>query len=425
MMDQAHDRVVDVLVVGAGLAGLTAAATAARSGRHVAVLDVRSAGGRARSETRSGFVFNQGPHALYRRGPGSAVLASFGIRPTGSPPAQRVFGSRSGTLGLLPTSAGSLARSPLLGRRAKAQLATLLARFPRLEASTLAPLSAASWVGSLGVREEAASVLRTLLRVATYAPDLELISADAAVGQLQLAHSGGVVYLDGGWGRLVDSLAGAARAAGAVILDRERALGLTAGPGGALEVSTDAGGWLASAVVVAVGGPQATRAFLSAPDDWGVGADATAACLDLALRRPPHRRVAFALEEPLYLSTHSPAADLAPPGAALVHVMRYGARSSKQDRSQLWEFARLVGISEDDVVVERFLHRMIVSHALPAPGLGLAGRPAVTASGQAGVFLAGDWIGPSGLLADASLASGAAAGTAAAAPELAAAARPL
>jgi hypothetical protein len=105
--------------------------------------------------------------------------------------------------------------------------------------------------------------------------------------------------------------------------------------------------------------------------------------------------------------------------------MRYGARSSKQDRSQLWEFARLVGISEDDVVVERFLHRMIVSHALPAPGLGLAGRPAVTASGQAGVFLAGDWIGPSGLLADASLASGAAAGTAAAAPELAAAARPL
>jgi hypothetical protein len=41
------------------------------------------------------------------------------------------------------------------------------------------------------------------------------------------------------------------------------------------------------------------------------------------------------------------------------------------------------------------------------------------------VFLAGDWIGPSGLLADASLASGAAAGTAAAAPELAAAARPL
>jgi hypothetical protein len=37
---------------------------------------------------------------------------------------------------------------------------------------------------------------------------------------------------------------------------------------------------------------------------------------------------------------------------------------------------------------------------------GLAGRPRVTDSGQPGVLIAGDWVGPEGLLADASLASG-------------------
>jgi hypothetical protein len=38
----------------------------------------------------------------------------------------------------------------------------------------------------------------------------------------------------------------------------------------------------------------------------------------------------------------------------------------------------------------------------------------VEASGQPGVFLAGDWVGPVGFLADGSLASGEAAGRAAA-----------
>jgi hypothetical protein len=180
-------------------------------------------------------------------------------------------------------------------------------------------------------------------------------------------------------------------------------------------VRTASGCWLAGAVVIAAGGPASARGLLPSAPNWNLGQDSTAACLDLGLRRPPPRRVVFGLEAPLYFSTHSPAAELAPPGAAMVHVMRYGARSSEEDRTQLWAFARVAGVRDDDVVVERFLHKMVVSHSLPRPGAGLAGRPSVAIDDQPGLFVAGDWVGGHGLLADASLSSGSAAGQAAAA----------
>jgi phytoene desaturase len=52
-----------VVVVGAGLAGLTAAATAGRARRPVLVVEAHTAGGRARTDELSGYRFNQGPHA--------------------------------------------------------------------------------------------------------------------------------------------------------------------------------------------------------------------------------------------------------------------------------------------------------------------------------------------------------------------------
>jgi hypothetical protein len=49
---------------------------------------------------------------------------------------------------------------------------------------------------------------------------------------------------------------------------------------------------------------------------------------------------------------------------------------------------------------------MTVTHALPrAEEGGLSGRPGVAIAERPGAFLAGDWIGREGLLADASAAS--------------------
>jgi predicted NAD/FAD-dependent oxidoreductase len=89
-------------------------------------------------------------------------------------------------------------------------------------------------------------------------------------------------------------------------------------------------------------------------------------------------------------------------------------RSSTEDRADLWALASAAGIREDDVVTSRFLHRMVANHALPRPGSGLAGRPAVKVASSPGLFVAGDWVGPTGLLADAAVSSGEAAARAAA-----------
>ena len=404
----------DVVVVGAGLGGLVAATVAARAGASVALCDVRAPGGRARSEEREGFVLNQGPHALYRAGAGAGVLGRLGVELSGSPPHRVVSGynDATGELALLPTSAGSLLRSPVLGLCDKVRFARLLTTLPKRQPASFASLSAAQWIGSLGLSPQGAGVISALTRVATYACDLELIAADGAIAQLQLALEG-VLYLDGGWQSLVDGLVGAATSAGVSMLEGERAVAVEGRADGTFEVRTPTRMLQAASVVVASGSPTAARGLLPQAPPWQLGAPATAACLDLALDRVPSTRVAYGLDEALYLSTHGPAAHLAPPGAAVVHVMRYGARSSPEDRAQLWALARRCGIDERDVVVQRFLHEMTVCHALPRPGSGLLGRPAIDATGTEGVFLAGDWVGATGLLADASLASGEAAGRAA------------
>jgi hypothetical protein len=93
-----------------------------------------------------------------------------------------------------------------------------------------------------------------------------------------------------------------------------------------------------------------------------------------------------------------------------VAVLRYGARSAAEDRPALDVHRRLAGVADEDVLAERFLASMTVAGTVPRAALGgLRGRPTTSATGTPGIQLAGDWVGPEGLLADASLASGAAA----------------
>ena len=126
------DTTLDVVVVGGGLAGLAAAAFAARGGLRVRVLE-RSPhpGGRARTRDRDGFLFNVGPHALYRRGPGRAVLRELGVEFVGAVPPYAGLAIRDGRAYGLPVGPGSLLRTRLLPARAKLQVAGLLARLQR------------------------------------------------------------------------------------------------------------------------------------------------------------------------------------------------------------------------------------------------------------------------------------------------------
>ena len=62
------------------------------------------------------------------------------------------------------------------------------------------------------------------------------------------------------------------------------------------------------------------------------------------------------------------------------------------------------------MIVDRFLPRMTVANHLPSPRNGLTGRPPVIVPDSPGVFIAGDWVGAEGWLADCSITSGERAG---------------
>jgi len=240
---------------------------------------------------------------------------------------------------------------------------------------------------------------------------------------------GGVLYLHGGWQSIVDGLLDVVLRRGvtlsAVQPESVRRRGVPGEPGWRVDF---AGGTsvAADAVVLACGGPDAMSSIVELPSQWleCAGPSVRAACLDLGLRGQPARRFVLGVDEPFYLSRHDPPARLSPGGHSLVSVAEYlpsprvdstGGGTSGRDvaagRRRLEDFARRCGIRPDRVVKSRYLHDMVVAHGMPtADRGGLAGRPSVEVPGASGLFAAGDWIGPEGMLADAALASGARAG---------------
>jgi phytoene dehydrogenase-like protein len=398
----------DVIVIGAGLAGLCAATTAQRTGSRVVVLEAHGPGGRARTVERHGFVLNMGAHALYRHGVGTRVLAALGVVPMGeAPPLTRYQALSGGRLQMLPTGPGPLLRSGVIGARSKVQLAWLLGTLARRRTDTLGSLGVTEWLAGLKLRPDAESVVLGLLRLSTYASDFDQFSADAALSQLQIAGSGGVLYLHGGWAQLIDALS-----ASIDIRTRVEVTGLDFAAD-RLEVRTRQGSLTARRVVVATGGPAAMRRILPGdPPGWDdLGPPVTAACLDLGVRGIPTPGYIVSLDDPVYATVQSPPARQAPEGHAVMAAIRYGARSADQDRPELERLVTLAGVGPEDIVTSRFLAHMTVCGAMPRPANGgLPGRPRVVDSGVPGVSVAGDWIGPQGLLADAALASGHAAG---------------
>jgi glycine/D-amino acid oxidase-like deaminating enzyme len=397
----------DVIVIGGGMAGLAAGATAARAGATTVVLEAHQPGGRARTVERDGFIFNMGGHALYLGGPGAAVLRSLGVVVEGAaPPLDRYRALSGGHQHVLPTGPGTLLRTDLLGRRDKVQFASLLARVPMMKPAGLEGLSVGDWLGTHAMRPRVDAIIRALIRISTYTPDVEEFGADAAVRQLQIGLKSGVIYVHGGWAQIIDRLSALVE-----VRSGEEVLGVEPGVDGRVQVRTADGALVGRQVVVASGGPAAVRKVLPADPGWpDLGAPLTAACLDVGVRRIPDPGYVLGIDEPLYGTLQGPPARQAPEGQGVVAVIRYGARSAEEDRPELERHLSEVGVRDDDVVTSRFLAHLTVTGAVPRASTGgLRGRPGIGHTGVPGVSLAGDWVGPEGLLADAALASGRAA----------------
>src|ERR1051326_1157415 len=93
-----------VVIVGGGIAGLVAAIRVAKAGVPALVLEKSSSvGGRAATHEKHGFLFNLGPHALYRNGALRQTLDEFGVEIHGAlPPTNGGVVFRGGRRLLLP-----------------------------------------------------------------------------------------------------------------------------------------------------------------------------------------------------------------------------------------------------------------------------------------------------------------------------------
>ncbi|MEO8540792.1 MAG: FAD-dependent oxidoreductase, partial [bacterium] len=199
-----------VAIVGGGLAGLATAAYLARAGHRVSLFErSESAGGRAATVEQHGYLHNLGPHALYRSGAGLEVLTELGVQYSGGSPDLSGVAVRRGKTFTLPVGGRSLMTSRLFGMRSRVEAGSHLMA---LRKDVTDHRTVAAYLREDFKQAGAREYVEAFIRLATYANAPEVTSVrDAA---RQLAGSGGVLYLDGGWQTLIESLASIATASG-------------------------------------------------------------------------------------------------------------------------------------------------------------------------------------------------------------------
>lgn len=405
----------NVLIIGSGIAGLSAAALLAKRGIRATVLE-RAAhlGGRARTSRADGYAFNLGAHALYRGLETEGILRELNVpyRAPKAPAAGAIAimdDPATGRLEPLPGGPISMMSTGALSTGSKLQLSRQLGKLMAGHPSGLAGKTVSQWLSTLGA-PDLQRLTAALVRVSTYANAPDQLCADRAARQVRAALKNGVGYVDGGWQTLVDGLAERARTLGAALKTQQSVKRIEKTEHGFV-VRTASHTFEAGSVILAT--PPKIAADLLGETSPSLSSDLRALTpiyaqtLDVALADFDPGRVRFALgiEEPLYYSVHSRTAKLAPKGSALIHAAYYLPPDADPDpaprRAKLEAMlARFCPGWERSAVRVQHLPKIAVSHGMP-----IAGQKLPAHAQLPGLFLAGDWVGDQGMLADAASAS--------------------
>jgi phytoene dehydrogenase-like protein len=408
----------DVVVVGGGMAGLTAACYLARAGADVTLFErAPNLGGRAASRDFEGFRFNRGIHALYTGGATSQVLQELGITyGHGSP--EEICMLQGGELYPFPTTPSQLVHRGWLDAGDKLALARLFADLVTLKPHTVARVSVEEWLERKIRRPRLCLLMAAQARTFVYTTALDLVSAELFVDKLRRVFRHPVHYIDGGWQTLVEALRDTAQRAGARIASSTGVQAVEYHDGRVKGVRLRDGSLVgASTVIIATRPKDASRLVEGEAHPVlsrivGGLVPARLACLDVALSRLPSPRypVVQDLDSPRFMTAQSLYSRVAPEGGVLIYTFKQldpanpgDQRENERDLEGLLDAAQP---GWRDVLVRRqYLPRIEAVGALPTAGGGFAGRPGTEVPGIANLYLAGDWIGPEGFLADASTAS--------------------
>jgi phytoene dehydrogenase-like protein len=362
-----------ITIVGAGLAGLTAAIACAEEGAQVSLIEAHSQlGGRARSSDGP-YKANLGPHAMYHDGGFWGWMRERDILPASCSP--RLTGARL-------RIDGSLRRTPPLG--ALPGVLRLRGREAPVD------IDFRTWVAS-HTDERTAAMLASACGVYTYYHDPGELSAafvwPRAV-RLLLNVPTIVRYPVGGWSALV-----------AALERRVHELGVDVQTGSRIEQLPD------PPVILATELEQA-RDLLGQDDlRWKSG---NTVCVDLGVRR---RRgdptVVSDMDESGWIGRYSATnPTVAPEGEELIQA-QMPIRPEESVEQAALRLERLLDVGVVDWRErETWRRRQVMdarSGALDMPGQTWRDRPAVDRGD--GVFLAGDMVAAPGMLAEVSWAS--------------------
>jgi phytoene dehydrogenase-like protein len=375
-------------------------------------------GGRAVSTEFGGARVNLGAHALYAEA--AAILREVGVTPDGGVPKLSgtfVFGNETDSL-----EAADLTRL-LLGKTLqwgeKMEMLRFFASLRRLKTERLTDVTVKSFLEAHVRHPRVRLMIEAFVRVSTYCNAPKLLSAGDVFRQLQHAK---VIYPHGGWQTIADALLAQAEKAGAVVRTGA-AVARIAGERPVMTVELKDGEIIPTRSVLVAAAPDQLLAMLDTPpaseylDRMLRLRPVYAACLDVVLDRLPEPKTNFALgvDRPWYFSNHSNVAKLSEhEGRVVVHAMTYlpaGEDLAAADAAQTEAgLIRLMDVLQPGwqrrVVAQRFLPHLLVASSMPAAAEGgLAGRPGVAITGKPGLYAAGDWVGPEGMLLHASLAS--------------------
>lgn len=411
----------DVIIAGGGLAGLSAACYLTRGGKTVTLYEKASnMGGRAATQQYEGYSFNRGVHALYSGGALERGFKELGIPITdsGHSPTE-LWALRQGKFYDFPSTPRSLLRTGILNAAGKWELLRLLLTLPMLHSNNLRQVSVQQWLERATHNTQVRQVLAALSRTLVYSAALDLVSADVLVDKLQRSLMHPILYIDGGWQTLVDGLRRAAEQAGVQIVGGTHVEAVIHRDGRAEGVRLRDGRTVPSSAVILATTPHDAVQLIDggtyAPLRRIVDAivPAQVACLDVALRRlpNPHHLVVQDVDHPRFLTVQSCFSRVAPAGGALIYTFKQldpaHPSDPRDDERDLEDLLDTVQPGWRDVVVKRqYLPRMEGASLLPVThNGGFAGRPGPQVPGFANLYLAGDWIGSEGFLADASIAS--------------------
>ncbi|MFA9456508.1 phytoene desaturase family protein [Halalkalibacter sp. AB-rgal2] len=403
----------DIIIIGGGLAGYVAANYLAKANLSTLILEKsKEIGGRARTINKKGYLFNLGPHALYRKGKAATILGDLSIELKGRSPAGGGTILYNQVDYLAPFSFLNVLRGSFLSIKERFDWIKVVTSFNQINQSKVENQTFQQWVEQTTASHRVQALIYALARLATYCHAPELVNARVVLSHLSLT-SGGTLYLDGGWQQIMNQLHDKALLSNSMVQTDTTVTKLELNDQQQWQVETNNNETHVSNFVLYTGAPEHLQQVTNQQLNSSIPPiiPIKGAAYDIALSTLPDRHQLFALDltDSLYYSVHSTYAKLGHHNHIVLHLFKYlhptedkNTQNVKEELEQFLE--RLQPNWKQHVKASRFMPNITVNQRLPQLGEDHYFNNQETELPR--LYVAGDWADPQLILAEGAINSG-------------------